>query len=106
MVRYDYSFNISGVKALKRLNGNQSSCLRMHIGMRGILKLLCVRRIEFIVSVLKFLLSPGVPGLGFGTVPLIYRSGCQGFSEPNLFTLLNKNQTPLKEGIFDLWDQR
>jgi cysteinyl-tRNA synthetase len=42
----------------------------------------------------KFLSSPGFPGLGFGTVLLICRIGCQGFAEPNLFTLLNKNQTP------------
>jgi hypothetical protein len=42
----------------------------------------------------KFLSSPGFPGLGFGTVLLNYRIGCQGFAEPNLFTLLNKNQTP------------
>jgi hypothetical protein len=44
----------------------------------------------------KFLLSPGFPGLGIGTVLLNCRIGCQGFTEPNLFTLLNKNQTPLK----------
>jgi hypothetical protein len=44
----------------------------------------------------KFLLSPGFPGLGFGTVIQNYRIGCQGFTEPNLFTLLNKNQTPFK----------
>jgi hypothetical protein len=44
--------------------------------------------------VLKFLSSPGFPGLGFGTVLLMLRIGCQGFTEPNLFTLLNKNQTP------------
>jgi hypothetical protein len=42
----------------------------------------------------KFLSSPGFPGLGFGTVLLMFRFGCQGFAEPNLFTLLNKNQTP------------
>jgi hypothetical protein len=42
----------------------------------------------------KFLLSPGFPGLGIGTVLLNCRIGCQGFTEPNLFTLLNKNQTP------------
>jgi len=41
----------------------------------------------------KFLSSPGFPGLGFGTVILMLRIGCQGFAEPNLFTLLNKNQT-------------
>jgi hypothetical protein len=46
------------------------------------------------VSVLKFLSSPVFPGLGFGTVLLNCRIGCQGFVEPNLFTLLNKNQTP------------
>jgi len=44
----------------------------------------------------KFLSSPGFPGLGFGTVLLNFRIGCQGFIEPNLFTLLNKNQTPCK----------
>jgi cysteinyl-tRNA synthetase len=44
--------------------------------------------------VLKFLSSPVFPGLGFGTVLLNFRIGCQGFAEPNLFTLLNKNQTP------------
>jgi hypothetical protein len=44
----------------------------------------------------KFLSSPGFPGLGFGTVLLKFRIGCQGFAEPNLFTLLNKNQTPFK----------
>jgi hypothetical protein len=44
--------------------------------------------------VLKFLSSPGFPGLGFGTVLQMFRIGCQGFAEPNLFTLLNKNQTP------------
>jgi len=47
--------------------------------------------------VLKFLSSPGFPGLGFGTIIRIFRIGCQGFAEPNLFTLLNKNQTPLKK---------
>jgi hypothetical protein len=26
--------------------------------------------------------------------PAYWRVGCQGFAEPNLFTLLNKNQTP------------
>jgi hypothetical protein len=41
----------------------------------------------------KFLSSPGFPGLGFGTVFQMLRIGCQGFAEPNLFTLLNKNQT-------------
>jgi hypothetical protein len=41
----------------------------------------------------KFLSSPVFPGLGFGTVLLNCRIGCQGFAEPNLFTLLNKNQT-------------
>jgi hypothetical protein len=46
--------------------------------------------------VLKFLSSPGFPGLGFGTVLRNLRIGCQGFTEPNLFTLLNKNQTPFK----------
>jgi len=44
--------------------------------------------------VLVFLSSPGFPGLGFGTVLQMFRIGCQGFAEPNLFTLLNKNQTP------------
>jgi hypothetical protein len=44
----------------------------------------------------KFLSSPVFPGLGFGTVLLYFRFGCQGFTEPNLFTLLNKNQTPCK----------
>ena len=44
----------------------------------------------------KFLSSPGFPGLGFGTVLLYFRIGCQGFIEPNLSTLLNKNQTPCK----------
>ena len=34
------------------------------------MKLLCIRRIEFIFLVLKFLSSPGFPGLGFGTVLL------------------------------------
>jgi hypothetical protein len=43
-----------------------------------------------------FLSSPGFPGLGIGTVLLNFRLGCQGFSEPNLSTLLNKNQTPCK----------
>jgi hypothetical protein len=43
----------------------------------------------------KFLSSPGFPGLGFGTVILKFRIGCQGFTEPNLSTLLNKNQTTL-----------
>jgi hypothetical protein len=42
----------------------------------------------------KFLSSPGFPGLGFGTVILNFRIGCQGFTEPNLSPLLNKNQTP------------
>jgi hypothetical protein len=40
-----------------------------------------------------FLLSPGFPGLGFGTVLPKIGIGCQGFAEPNLFALLNKNQT-------------
>ncbi len=40
----------------------------MHIGMSGMVKLLFVRLIESIVSVLKFLSSPVFPGLGFGTV--------------------------------------
>jgi len=42
----------------------------------------------------KFLSSPVFPGLGFGTFILLFRIGCQGFTEPNLFALLNKNQTP------------
>jgi len=66
----------------------------MHIGMSGMIKLWCVRWIEFIVFCVKFLSSPDFPGLGFGTVLLYFRIGCQGFTEPNLFTLLNKNQTP------------
>jgi len=50
------------------------------------------------LSVLNFYHLPDLPGLGFGTVFLNCRIGCQGFAEPNLFTLLNKNQTPfLKE---------
>jgi hypothetical protein len=49
-----------------------------------------------VISV-KFLSSPGFPGLGFGTVLQMLRVGCQGFAEPNLFTLLNKNQTPSNE---------
>jgi hypothetical protein len=44
----------------------------------------------------KFLSSPLFPGLGFGTVLPLFRIGCQGFAEPNLSTLLNKNQTPFK----------
>ena len=54
-------------------------------------------------SVTIFIISRSFPGLGFGTVlPVIIGIGCQGFTEPNLSALLNKNQTPLKEGIFDL----
>ena len=50
---------------------------------------------------------PAFPGLGFGTVFHHRRIGCQGFQEPNLSALLNKNQTPFcKEGSFDLWGQR
>jgi hypothetical protein len=54
-----------------------------------------------------FLSSPFIPGLGFGTLIRHFaysfcRIGCQGFTEPNLSALLNKNQTPLMEGIFDL----
>jgi hypothetical protein len=49
----------------------------------------------------KFLSSPVFPGLGFGTVLLrSLRIGCQGFAEPILSALLNKNQTAfLKRNI-------
>jgi len=40
----------------------------MHIGMSGMMKLLCVRWIEFMVTVFYFYHLPAFPGLGFGTV--------------------------------------
>jgi hypothetical protein len=49
-----------------------------------------------------FIISRLYSGSGFGTVSSYLLIGCQGFIEPDLSALLNKNQTPLKEGIFDL----
>jgi len=55
----------------------------------------------------KFLSSPGFPGLGIGTVlrqlaDLVARVSQSLISSPFLI----KTKHPLKEGIFDLWGQR
>jgi hypothetical protein len=44
-----------------------------------------------------FIISRLYSGSGFGTVLPLRRIGCQGFIEPDLSALLNKNQTPLRK---------
>lgn len=59
----------------------------MHIGSNGLVSSL------FMISVFTSYHYPAIARPGFGTFSG-FAGGCQGFAEPDLSTLLNKNQTP------------